>query len=143
MHEDEPLSLPDKPSRLIHTALSDLRAIEADGRYRVHMGQWHSGYSGEGFPPCYVCLAGAVMARSLHAPIHQGLCPVAFPKETIKLVALNELRCGHIGQGLGTMGLERPFGMPEFIRVPLYHSDPAGFKAALRGIQSTLEKAGL
>ena len=53
-------NLPNKPSELLIVARDDLEKCIADG-YFVRMGQWLSMLDGT----CSVCLAGAVMAKSL------------------------------------------------------------------------------
>lgn len=58
-------NLPDLPSALIRLALADLREVEKlSDVYVVNMSAWHSP-NGAGDGRCEVCLAGAVLARTL------------------------------------------------------------------------------
>ena len=57
--------LPDKMYQLLRLALSDLDKCNKDKSYRLCMGNWH-------IPDvlddvCHVCMAGAVMAKTLNA----------------------------------------------------------------------------
>lgn len=64
--------LPDKLTDLIELALKDLTEVEAlPVRYTVRMSFWHAPAQQMGIPggdQCMVCLAGAVMARTLALP---------------------------------------------------------------------------
>lgn len=77
---EQHITLPDKPSELIDLALRDLADVESDPNYCVEMEvQWHASlyWYQSGRPKCAVCLAGAVMARSLHAPPNEIVTPAA------------------------------------------------------------------
>ena len=59
--------LPNQPSALIRLALADLAAMERRPRITIDMGTWFDSEVDEkGRQDCTVCLAGAVMARSLN-----------------------------------------------------------------------------
>ena len=92
---DTPDTLPDTLWELLAVARSDALAIARDPRYALNMGAWHtpSGIT------CHVCLAGAVMARSLQAPRDARLSPGSYyTVETDaldrKLGAINMVREG-------------------------------------------------
>lgn len=90
--------LPEKVSELIRLALADLRKIEGDNRYVVNMMTWHVPTWHGGSEECSVCLAGAVMAKTLHAEICQRVDPIAIAEtqhDLMALIGLNELRIGN------------------------------------------------
>ena len=63
---------PEKMSALLQLAVDDLLAVCCDARYSPMSGTWHDGEPGE---LCEVCLAGAVMAKTLDADAEQDLWP--------------------------------------------------------------------
>lgn len=65
--------LPDKKSDLLILALEDYFKIKNDLRYCIDMTDWHIGTSYRTL--CTVCLAGAVMAKSLQVPIGDYMHP--------------------------------------------------------------------
>lgn len=67
--------LPVRPSDLILLALSDLEKCENDPRYKICMSCWHIPSYKEESMECLVCLAGAVMAKTLNAPINKPITP--------------------------------------------------------------------
>lgn len=96
-------TLPNKPSELIRVALQDLRKVERSKKYLISMESWHMPthlYSSE-LPKCYVCLAGAVMAKEFDIPVDDYATPYTFPRKIEdKLIALNNFRCGWIYSAL-------------------------------------------
>jgi len=97
--------LPDTPSALIRLALDDLRKIEGDDRYAVDMYNWHC--PSPLAAKCYVCLAGAVMAKSIELDPNIWASPTSMKTEIdaptrLKLCALDDFRTGSIFQGLST-----------------------------------------
>jgi hypothetical protein len=118
--------LPNKLSRLLLVALEDLEALEARG-VEIDMSAWVTYRGAENnFEPCSVCLAGAVMARRLPAPVtaalqrenrQDGTClrysrPVLYPKDIErKLEALDRLRRGDVGRALLYVGERRAWTM--------------------------------
>lgn len=55
------VTLPDKLSALLRLAVHDARLVAKDPRYELDMDVWHSVHGNK----CAVCMAGAVMVRSL------------------------------------------------------------------------------
>jgi hypothetical protein len=140
------VSLPDKPSKLIQLALSDLDWVETDPRYAVDMASWHMPLPANYPPKCLVCLAGAVMAHSLGAPPYAPLNPECYREGGIceKLMALDALRRGSLAVGLGFMQLRPPpEGVPNRYPVRAYEADPEGFKFDMRTVARILEEGGL
>jgi hypothetical protein len=84
--------LPDKTSELLEVALRDLEACEADPKYRVAMHTWHHYLTPEDV--CLVCLAGAVMAKSLDVAYNHTRNPTFVGDEATrrKLFLLENLR---------------------------------------------------
>jgi len=95
--------LPRKPSDLLALALDNLRKVERSKKYKVCMGAWHSPgtYYAD---PCAVCLAGAVMAKTLGASPEMTLVPHNFSEED-KLDAIDSFRVGEWGAGFNCMGV--------------------------------------
>ena len=141
--------LPDKPSALIRVALADLRKCEKDKRYGIDMGNWHvpvdDGDPDEpDEPACYVCLAGAVMAKSLGAPIGEskscGSYYVDAPLVSDQLAALDEFRKGCVSDALGEIGISEPHRtMP----IPAYERGAEDFHKAMNDMADMLEREGL
>lgn len=149
-------TLPDKPSELIRVALVDLEKCEADPRYLINMGSWHSPTcdtddcescardrkaANKPNGRCYVCLAGAVMAQSLDTSPRKAGYPGSFA-EAAKLRALNDFRVGSVLSGLQEMGLGSR-NRPESRDVVAYEEDASAFKRDMRTLADDLEKAGL
>lgn len=114
-----------KPSALLKLALSDLRKVEQDPRYKVNMGTWH-------YPDangCNVCLAGAVLAMTQQRSLHSSLERAA-PIWALRLDAARK--------GYGVKGSSmRTFD------VPSYREDPLEFHNQLQGVAFLLEREGL
>lgn len=137
------MRLPGKPSELIELALRDLAAVEADPRYVVDMLSWHSPLGTT--ETCAVCLAGAVMARSLGVDRRMGSNPECFRDDdvTAKLMALDAFRRGNVSTALGFMQLRPPPTDAWFRSIVPYEIDPELFKEGMRDLAATLERAGL
>lgn len=134
----QPDTLPDKPSDLIELALRDLNAVAANPEYAVDMKEWHKLSPRDNI--CHVCLAGAVMARTL-----------GFQRERIaswdglnsttgkKLRALDFFRSGMIRSGLKRMGITAD--IPS-VDIPEYELDPEGFRNDLQEMANELRGKG-
>ncbi len=132
--------LPNKPSKLINLALNDLERVEKDDRYIVDMEDWHVP---EENGQCFVCLAGAVMAKTLGAPIDELTCPLYTSHEK-ELEALDNFRCGWIETALRGLGLHAD--IPRFksrVEVRAYSDNPKQFKDDMRDMARQFERAGL
>lgn len=127
-------TLPDKPSELILVALADLEAVEKDPAYTVDMAKWHRFEGGT----CFVCLAGAVLAKTVGLYPQETVGPHSVKTEiSDKMRALDSFRTGDVAGGLWYLEAEGE-GIQSSMTVPLYDSDPAGFKGALRQIAEML-----
>lgn len=147
-------ALPRKPSALITLALDDLEKVEGDSKYRINMNTWHTVSTvtsdvGVG-TVCTVCLAGAVMAKTLGARADRDNQPECYASTAVlyKLFALNCFRVGNVIDGLWSMGYRKEaydvrWRRGKTRRVPDYALDPVGFKRAMRRLVSVLEKEGL
>lgn len=145
-------ALPDTLSGLLEVALRDLEAVEADPNYRVNMQVWHQ--FSESTLCCEVCLAGAVMAKSLGLPPDgrtgdMGLWETEERKHLLslerKLNALDSLRKGQVWTAYYMMlGADVPVGLHHLTReIPTYSANPDAFKAAMRQLLADLKGAGL
>lgn len=131
--------LPDKPSALIRLALRDLAKVERSKNYRVHMSTWHDGTGGV----CAVCLAGAVMAKSLNCNRAEYLLPSNLPYPlNSKLGALNFFRIGQIEEGLAVMQVFRKVFFPNRYIVR-YQDDSLKFKSDMQQLARDLAAANL
>lgn len=132
-------ALPSKLSDVIELAVRDLEACEADPRYVVDMNTWH-----ETFPrSCGVCLAGAVMAKTLETPWRETRVPADFPDDDDwnRLWALNSVRKGHVDEALHYMGTPTVAGL-DFPYV-VYGRNPEAFKTRMREVARDLRKLDL
>lgn len=140
------IKLPNKPSKLIRIALSDLYAIEKDKRYTIEMGRWHEPtVDAEGQPICAVCLAGSVMARRGHCNTTTSIHLWKIPKANRnQMCAINCFRNGEVEDGLDALGIEMPEkGVNDFEYVTPYSSSPGQFKRDMRKLATKLERVGL
>jgi hypothetical protein len=125
-----------KPSELIRLAVDDLKKVEAmPETYVINMGAWHEG----GKSNCMVCLAGAVMAMTLHVTPNQSVGPGHFPECVGQLSALNYFRAGSLHSGLTSMGVKQPRGCSDTYPVVSYATDPYRFKQSMLGLAAYLE----
>ena len=133
-------TLPDKPSELINVALADLAKVEQSKKYEVDMDTWHDPSAGI----CYVCLAGAVMAKSLQASPDKSLLPSMHNGGLSgKLSALDEFRTGDVSWGFSDMGIDVEEDVLNFDRdINDYEDDPKAFKRDMRKLSKDLAKAG-
>lgn len=130
-------SLPKIPSQLIRVALRDLELIEQDDKYEIEMAVCHVPHQGK----CNVCLAGAVMAKTLNSNPNEHLSPYDF-EETSELRALYLFRIGNIFEAFGEIGLSQPTKMQELIDITPYHESPETFKDDMRDLIRYLEGFG-
>lgn len=57
---------PTTASAIIRLAINDLTKVEKNKNYKIDMTEWHLKFENG---PCYVCLAGSVMANTLKIDI--------------------------------------------------------------------------
>ena len=110
----EPIAVPEKLSDLIRMAIADGRKLyqERAGEYLpdAHMFHELGKDSQQGKKMCHVCLAGAVMAGTLHADTRDSLIPSDFDKPWAK--ALHALDC--VRQGMYGNALKALYGPGEY-----------------------------
>ena len=132
--------LPDKIHLLLDVALNDLNKVRRSKRYDVDMNDWHSGpHNGL----CTVCLAGAVMAKTLHADYTKDINPVMMGENCDKLYALDDLRCGNLWDSMVMLCIDPPEDFPTYMYIPEYAADPTGFLRAMRKMQALFRKHDL
>lgn len=133
---NEPPQLPGKYSELIRLAIADLEKCENDPLYRIDMYFYHQPH----FNHCYVCLAGAVMAKTLGAKVDKTCLPSYFTyRQKVMLENLDLLRDG-IFHGLPEKEAEV---LNEHPAPADYKIKPEQFKADMLAISDKLEAAGL
>ena len=132
--------LPDKPSDLIRLGLKDLEACERSRNYFVNMNTWHEPLFGK----CAVCLAGAVMAKTLGIDRDDDVSPSELGAATDdRLSALDCLRVGSLGVALRGLGIDKPPQLPEAVATVDYHQDPNDFKNDMFDLATLFEWHGL
>lgn len=132
--------LSDVPSEALAQALSDLELVEQDEEYVVDMYSWHEPNSGG----CKVCLAGAVLAKTVKVPINVKISPNFFmntaSRMSGKLYAMDSFARGDVSGGLSHFGIESKNDV--FFPVPTYESNPDGFKSVIKSIIKKLKEIG-
>lgn len=141
--QQEVMTLPNKPSDLIEVALSDLRKVETDPRYKIDMDVYHE----VGSDHCHVCLAGSVMAKTLECDPEIDATPDGDPdlfstEDTQKLDALDYFRLGEVADGFEVMAIDLPSGFPPQMTIPRYDLSPDKFKRQLHELADKLRAGG-
>lgn len=85
--------LPKKLSALLRLAVEDAKKCEVDDRYRFDMTSWHTHLVWGSDSKCAVCMAGAVMAKSLGASILRDFNPEDF-EDAESLHVIDRMRVG-------------------------------------------------
>lgn len=142
--------LPDTLSGLIRVSLADLQACEIDDNYDISMNEWHAP-ADEHNTNCEVCMAGAVMAKTLDMPRDGYYAPTDFRSSagdiTRKLYAINDLRTGAVNFALTTMRKGVPDSMQNIHSlnrsIVEYHCNEELFHRQLNRLADDLEKKGL
>ncbi len=137
--------LPNKLSALIRVALADLRKCEEDPKYVIFMEDWHVPQDNG---VCAVCLAGAVMAKSLNADVRYRLLPLDFigPVISNKLRALNDARLGDVGAALCNLRISGLYAEEQFKYdrpITCTEDDFEEFHTQMCILAADLEKDGL
>ena len=134
------------PSELINTAMIDLEACERDPRYHIEMGMWHTGTSEFQSPindKCGVCLAGAVMAKTLDVNHRFSHAPDSFDIETeAALRALDFFRVGNVECAFEVMEIPMPDGFDKFWFITDYVQDRFQFHADMHALYLDLRYIG-
>ena len=92
-----------KLSSLLRQAVEDAQAIQDTPGYRLDMEAWHIIQDGT----CLVCMAGAVMARTLGRPLEEMFTPASDETTTHAMWAINGMRQGAFLEAAGYVGLDR------------------------------------
>ncbi len=107
--------LSDVPSEALRQAVSDAKACDADPRFTLNMGTWHSPQNDGA---CNVCLAGAAVARRTRIGRESFIEPTNMgPKIAAKMRGLDDFRTGYIATALEKFGVptERAYRWPDRI----------------------------
>ena len=137
----KPVKLPRKMSALITLALADLVKCERSEKYAVCMGGWHEPDTFSG--TCYVCFAGAVMAKTLDADMARVFTPDHFAGNKDQLMVLNYLREGRVVQAAWQLRLSRSDVDKAHAFDRSVDNDPKQFRADMRKLARELEAVGL
>lgn len=82
---------PTKLSDLLELAVNDAKRCQKD---KLNMDTWHTFED----PICHVCMAGAVMAKTLHMPLRAAACPEELTNDWYEpLCAIDAMRTGEFG----------------------------------------------
>lgn len=141
---DLDIELPSNPGDLIRLAILDLLEIRERQGYSINMERWHSLI--EPFDICEVCLAGAVMARTLHAPKNlNGFEFIALQETSLRikkqLRALDYFRVGSWEKAFVMLEMEYPKKLG-YQKVPeAYHMDAELFVIDMLDMAYNIDKA--
>ncbi|HEX9232682.1 MAG TPA: hypothetical protein VF849_01400 [Blattabacteriaceae bacterium] len=128
-----------KPSKLIELALKDLETVESMPEiYEISMNVFHENHNKK----CFICLAGAVMAITLHADKNKTLNTGYFPEQQHLLRALNMFRVGAIESGFLEMGIPLN-NLKSSLYVTPYHINPIQFKIDMKNMTFYLKENNL
>ena len=139
-----------KPSELIRHALKDLEKVEEDPAYIVDMDEWHAHFPEDETPwTCSVCLAGAVMAKTLGLQRNEHSSPWTLrdngdicDREMKALLALDFFRVGSFNRGLVEMeAISAGHHVIADHHISYAHS-PAEFRANMEQAARQLEARG-
>jgi len=149
-------NLPDKLSDLLKVALLDLEWVESQPeKYMINMAAWYEkSYDPRtGESRCNVCLAGAVMARTLGDKLSSNYMrnPDTYDEDTSKkLKAINFARLGQIENSLKELNQALPKCLPAYMPVLSYgaYSNPPPtitnqFKEDIKNIIKKLQEVDL
>jgi hypothetical protein len=144
--------LPNKPSKLLALALSDLEKAEKSKFYEIDMDGWHTPNIDKQ-STCSVCLAGSVIAFSLKTPRVMEKSPNHFLEfegrlgEVIykQLTAINQLREGYVADALEKLGIDVSDAKVKVMdrEITEYGIDKREFKKQMRELISDLALVGL
>lgn len=143
MSDKLPKTLPE----LIRVAVRDLEAAEQSIMYHVDMYSWHEPKTGlDHITRCHVCLAGAVIAKSLGMAVTKHVYPEDIGgDDAYALRALDDIRSGDVTAAYNQMGHVRvPFNLRLFnhpAHPGAYEEDPEAFKRNLNKLADRLERA--
>ena len=102
--------LPDTLHEMLNVAIKDMEAcIQAAETYCFNANVWHEPCEPElhDISRCQICVAGAVIAKTLGANLYTSYNPEDFEEEGVcaKLEALDHIRTGQFGTALAFMQL--------------------------------------
>lgn len=86
------IKLPNKPSDLLRLSVSDCKKVEKMKTRKLNMNTWHV----PDIRGCQVCMAGAVMDRTLKLDPKLEQSPYDCGDNYYRLLAINNLRVGDI-----------------------------------------------
>jgi hypothetical protein len=96
--------LPDTLSGLLRVAVEDAKKCEADPRYELDMGVWHT--PKDGADVCLVCMAGAVMAQRLEVAPTASLGLADLDDGGEHFFAINAMRSGYLEEAASMLRVE-------------------------------------
>ena len=144
-------TLPNKLSDLLELALSDLEKCHKDKRYKLNMDTWHAKNNFNNEKLCRVCMAGAVMAKTLNVGIDEIRNLDSFYFETRdKIMAIDELRQGLFLSACDSLSIPyKGFSNKDIVPLSLYkdsgsliEKNPIFFKNVYKKFIKNLRKEG-
>ena len=143
--------LPDRPSLLIALALDDLELARQDPNYEINMADWHVPNHAKG--TCEVCLAGAVLAKTLRIEKSTDYISLSFTNGNgEKITALDYFRSGYMNEAIdcfvslkGRFGKRylKHIGKLKEMPVTQYDENPNQFVKDMDEMRLKLESLGL
>ena len=132
---------PESLASVLEQALADLKLVEKDERYVVDMGHFYKLYADA---KCHVCLAGAVLAKTLENSPQNNIFVPAHPNSSA-LFALDYLRQGFIHRAFRRFyGDEKPYPakLEHYWDVSGYFWDKGGFHRDMEALLAHLKEVG-
>lgn len=97
---------------IVDDAVDDAELLEKDPRYKLAMTIWHEPAGRKlatEYNFCYVCLAGATIARRLGVSAIESVQPSSFETEIYhKLLAIDMVRVGELDRAYNALGQAIP-----------------------------------
>ena len=134
-------SPPEKYWQLLELALADFDVIRQDPRYEINMMRFHD--TSEHTNVCFVCLAGAVMARTLHAPPTETKLCVDFPTWQKALYAISNLALGCTPDNLDSSTYDELLRFQTPIRAQEFHDNPIHWRIHMDKVVQWLKERNL
>jgi hypothetical protein len=130
-------------SELLTIALNDLEKVEKDPIYQVRMDVWHQGIGRYG-DQCAVCLAGAVLAKTLEVDPSLNASPgrMGSVDNVDQLLAIDKLRSGGVSLAASRLRLTCSIDLDDRF-IPDYRYNHNGFHQQLRQLAADLRRFDL
>lgn len=128
---------PSKYWQLLELALADFDEIVKDPNYVIDMLTYHKGKPNT---KCHICLAGSVMARTLHCDKRDNVSPLALPKWGPALCDISNMALGAEPRFFPEEHREKFLEFQIPIQNTPYATDPAHWRAHMDKVVQWLKE---